>query len=184
MLARQRVVDIGRQRRSVRIRQRVVATTTSVTHQNVLWQKKTNSGFHYDPAIDYAKAAYLGPMDHICAHCKAFKFKFEPKGLCCLDGKVKLPNISPPPPYVQKLVGVGAEDTDSECKHFLDNICEYNTAFQMTSIGANVQRSLKKSIVKELQRLLHSNNQCVIDFKKAVSVLGQNHKSNCVINDY
>jgi hypothetical protein len=57
--------------------------------------------------------------------------------MCCASGKVKLPELhSPPEPLSTFLSGVTRVS-----KHSLENICKYNSCFQMTSFGAtNVVR--------------------------------------------
>ncbi|XP_015175981.1 PREDICTED: uncharacterized protein LOC107066151 [Polistes dominula] len=92
------------------------------------------AAFHYDSAIDYCadKSVTIGEMKRICKYCKAFKYTGESTGLCCAGGKVKLPQLVPPPDPLRSLVsGIG-----NDSKHFLTNIQKYNSCFQMTSFGA------------------------------------------------
>ena len=92
------------------------------------------AAFHYDPAIDYCadKSVTIGEMKIICKYCKALKYTGESTGLCCAGGKVKLPQLVPPPDPLRSLVsGIG-----NDSKHFLANIQKYNNCFQMTSFGA------------------------------------------------
>lgn len=71
-------------------------------------------------------------MNKICQYCKALKFNTETPGLCCANGKVKLPALNPPPEPLLSLVS----GTAPRSKHFLTNIQTYNSSFQMTSFGA------------------------------------------------
>lgn len=92
--------------------------------------------FRYDTTVNYAgdKSVDFGTMSIICQYCNALRFRFEPTGLCCANGKVKLPQlIAPPEPLNSLLSGQG-----SLSKHFLQNIQAYNSVFQMTSFGANI----------------------------------------------
>ncbi|XP_039969003.1 uncharacterized protein LOC120780825 [Bactrocera tryoni] len=89
-------------------------------------------GFHYDPDCDYSLHGAIGPMDIICTHCNAAKFRGETAGMCCSSGKVKLPALEPPPEPLHSLL-TGESPTS---KHFLQNIQAYNSCFQMTSFGA------------------------------------------------
>lgn len=92
------------------------------------------AAFRYDPRIDYCadKSVTIGEMTTICKYCKALKYSGESTGLCCADGKVKLPQLVPPPDPLRSLVsGMG-----NDSKHFLANIKKYNNCFQMTSFGA------------------------------------------------
>ena len=73
-------------------------------------------------------------MDIVCEHRTALKFSGETPGLCCLNGKVKLPLLTPPPEPLHSLL---RGDTP-ESRHFLANTQKYNTCFQMTSFGADI----------------------------------------------
>lgn len=62
------------------------------------------------------------------------KFAGETPGLCCFNGKVKLPLLTPPPePLHLLLLG-----ETSESRHFLSKKQQYNSCFQMTSFGAEI----------------------------------------------
>ena len=88
----------------------------------------------YDANYDYSHhpSVVIGKMDKLCEYCGALKFKNETPGMCCADGKVKLPELHSPPEPLSTLV---SGDT-SQSKHFLTNIRKYNSCFQMTSFGA------------------------------------------------
>ncbi|ESO01532.1 hypothetical protein HELRODRAFT_174488 [Helobdella robusta] len=78
------------------------------------------AAFHYDPAIDYCadKSVTIGEMKIIFKYCKTLKYTHESTGLCCAVGKVKLPQLVPPPDPLRSLVsGIG-----NDSKHFLVNI--------------------------------------------------------------
>lgn len=51
------------------------------------------AAFSYDNTIDYTlhESLLIGTMSVVCKHCNALKFKHEVNGLCCSNGKVKLP---------------------------------------------------------------------------------------------
>ncbi|UYV76495.1 hypothetical protein LAZ67_14000723 [Cordylochernes scorpioides] len=74
----------------------------------------------------------LGMMDTTCRFCGALRWKDESSGMCCLNGKVRLPLIDLPPEPLRSLLS--GENSDSV--HFLRNIRKYNSCFQMTSFGA------------------------------------------------
>ncbi|XP_026476422.1 uncharacterized protein LOC113382079 [Ctenocephalides felis] len=78
------------------------------------------------------KFVKIGDMSIICQHCKALKYNGESAGLCCAGGKVKLPQLVPPPDPLHSLIFGMTNDS----KHFLSNIQKYNNCFQMTSFGA------------------------------------------------
>merc|ERR1712082_127822 len=45
----------------------------------------------------------IGQMNHVCAHCGAYKFKKETSSSCCLEGKVHLPPFPSPPQAIKDL---------------------------------------------------------------------------------
>lgn len=67
-----------------------------------------------------------------CQYCDAAKFPGETAGMCCANGKVKLPAFESPPDPLHSLIF----GTSRTSKHFMSHIQEYNAAFQMTSFGA------------------------------------------------
>lgn len=80
--------------------------------------------FAYDCNVDYGahKAVDIGEMNKKCRYCKALKFKGETPGLCCMSGKVRLPESpSSPEPLFTLLKG-----ETPESKHFLSKIRNYN----------------------------------------------------------
>ena len=93
-------------------------------------------GFRYSPNDDYRNEAECGNMDIQCEHCKALKFKGEPPGFCCRNGKVVICPLTCTSPLLKKLY----EGSHADAKHFLKNIRSYNAAFQMTSFGADIKR--------------------------------------------
>ena len=74
-------------------------------------------------------------MSKICPYCKALKFNGETMGMFCASGKVKLPLLAASPePLKTFLTG-----TTSESKRFLSKIRKYNSCFQMTSFGTQIE---------------------------------------------
>lgn len=103
-------------------------SNVTIRHERLAWR--------YDPTIDYATdiSVGFGTMSTVCQYCNALRFQHEPPGLCCASGKVKLPQLTlPPEPLASLLSG-----QEPRSKYFLQNIQKYNSAFQMTSFGANV----------------------------------------------
>lgn len=70
-------------------------------------------------------------MDIICPHCAAVKFKREQ--MCCLSGKVKLPDLEQPKEPLKSMVDGATDDS----KHFLKNITKYDSCLQVNSFGTN-----------------------------------------------
>ena len=97
--------------------------TQQRSRQNYFQRFLEIAAFHYDQKIDYCAdtSVTIGDMIINCQYCKALKFSGESTGLCCVGGKVKLPQLVPPPDPLQSLVsGMG-----SDSKHFLANIKKY-----------------------------------------------------------
>lgn len=90
------------------------------------------AAFKYNSRIDYSMYGCIGMMDAICPHCDAANFPGETPGMCCANGKVRLPALQTPPEPLYSLI-FGTSQTS---KHFLSHIQQYNSAFQMTSFGA------------------------------------------------
>lgn len=95
-------------------------------------QQMEFAAFNYDCEKDYSEHGQIGGMTVICTHCGAAKFQGETAGMCCANGKVKLPAFETPPDPLHSLIF----DTSPTSKHFRSHIQEYNTPFQMTSFGA------------------------------------------------
>ncbi|XP_053595538.1 uncharacterized protein LOC128667851 [Microplitis demolitor] len=102
--------------------------------RNIRWQSKLNSGFSYDPSINYKQESDVGPMTKVCNYCNALKWVGESVGLYCSSGKIRLtPLLEPPEPLKSLLDGKHVQS-----KSFLNAVRSYNNAFQMTSFGANI----------------------------------------------
>lgn len=95
--------------------------------------------FDYDCTIDFKElpAVSIGQMDVVCPHCSALKYPSETNGLCCAGGKVRLPELQPPPqPLYDLLYGLNVQLSNT----FLKKSQTLNSSFQMTSFCANVIR--------------------------------------------
>lgn len=106
----------------------------AVQHRRARHADLKLGAFHYDANYDYSlhPSVVIGKMETVCVHCGALKFNNETPGMCCANGKVKLPELHSPPEPLATLV---SGDTPRS-KHFLANIRKYNSCFQMTSFGA------------------------------------------------
>ncbi|XP_048001905.1 uncharacterized protein LOC125238594 isoform X3 [Leguminivora glycinivorella] len=82
------------------------------------------AAFHYQPEIDYGadKSVTIGEMTSICRYCKAIKYIGEPDGLCCANGKVKLPQLLPPPEPLNSLVLGTNNDSRAETPKAISTI--------------------------------------------------------------
>ncbi len=86
----------------------------------------------------------VGSMTYVCSACNALMFEKElHKGsvysLCCGYGKIKIPDIKPPPPILQKLL---TENNDTS-KEFRTKIRCYNSALALSSIGVELGETFK-----------------------------------------
>jgi hypothetical protein len=85
-------------------------------------------------------------MDVICPECGALHFESEKLtsstcrnkkfGLCCLQGKVKLPNLSGPP---EQMLCLLMHESNAS---FQEKIYQYNTVFAFTSVGMKLDESI------------------------------------------
>ncbi|UYV77273.1 hypothetical protein LAZ67_15000311 [Cordylochernes scorpioides] len=111
------------------------AKTMQVPVQRIqLWTHKPFSGLQYNTHIYYTadSSVDIGQMSRVCQFCSALRFRDEPFGLCCKQGRVSLLAIeSPPEPIFSLLSGLHPLS-----KSFLLHIRRYNSIFQMTSFGA------------------------------------------------
>lgn len=61
--------------------------------------------------------------------------------LCCRGGKVQLPLLKDPPPFLAKLLNPNG---DILSRYFLKSIRSYNSMFVFTSLGAKIDMSINK----------------------------------------
>lgn len=100
-----------------------------------------NTVFHAEPQINPCRH-FLDKMDVPCNDCKALHWMDERLtksskkhplfGKCCLEGKIKLPNLNTPPPILQALY----DGNDDQSKSFRRYTRLYNVANAFTSLGA------------------------------------------------
>ncbi|UYV84598.1 hypothetical protein LAZ67_X002763 [Cordylochernes scorpioides] len=142
------------------------AQTMQVPVQRIqLWTHKPFSGLQYNTHIDYKadSSVDIGQMSRVCQFCSALRFRDEPFGLCCKQGRVSLPAIeSPPEPIFSLLSGLHPLS-----KSFLLHIRRYNSIFQMTSFGARQVVTVNMHIlcVNPMWNVLDSRGSgCVMGF--------------------
>lgn len=58
--------------------------------------------------------------------------------MCCMKGKVQLPELKQAPPQLMDLL----HQDDRKSKHFQDNIRSYNMMFSFTSLGGKIETSI------------------------------------------
>ncbi|GBP95050.1 hypothetical protein EVAR_71363_1 [Eumeta japonica] len=71
----------------------------SIEESRILKDNLTKEAFHYEPTKKYYDHKYvvIGKMNNICQFCHAKKFSKETPGLCCMNGKIRLPPLEAPP---------------------------------------------------------------------------------------
>jgi uncharacterized Zn-finger protein len=96
-------------------RNRVAVTGACVTPADLRF-----IAFAYNPNVNYHEhpKVFISKMDAVCTYCAATKWKDEPPGLCCSNGKVHLPPLLPPCKPRQSLMCGYTSDS----KHFLQHI--------------------------------------------------------------
>ena len=97
---------------------------------------RPRGGLNYQVNIDYESVSQIGQMNNVCVFCDALLFPFEGTNLCCCNGKINIPNLEDPPELIRNLL---TEDT-SIARQFRTNIRAYNSAFSLTSFGADIIR--------------------------------------------
>jgi hypothetical protein len=109
--------------------------TRATSSRMKIFQKDLKlEAFQYQPSENYHdhNTVQIGKMEVVCSQCQALKWRDETPGMCCSNGKVKLPfSLSPPDPLKTLMAG-----QTPLSRHFLTNIRKYNSCFQMTSFGA------------------------------------------------
>ncbi|KMS98139.1 hypothetical protein BVRB_4g095260 [Beta vulgaris subsp. vulgaris] len=77
------------------------------------------------------------PTMTTCPHCQARLFRSESPELCCLNGKVNLPEL----PLSTDLLDLFSDQSDNGI-HFRENIRKYNHVFAFTSMGVEIDDEL------------------------------------------
>ena len=92
----------------------------------------------------------LGKMDRLCSYCSAMHWIAEKLtnssntnpwfGMCCFQRKIKLAELHNVPPELNHLF----TSQTPPAKDFRENICRYNNALAMTSLGCKVDESVNR----------------------------------------
>ncbi|XP_048634098.1 uncharacterized protein LOC106404100 [Brassica napus] len=77
--------------------------------------------------------------------------------MCCMRGKVQLPQLKEPPELLRRLL----TNDDSMSKHFRDNIRPINMMFSFTSLGGKIDNSINKGQGPKVFKL-HGENYHLI----------------------
>ncbi|XP_065641130.1 uncharacterized protein LOC136073381 [Hydra vulgaris] len=88
---------------------------------------------------------YLGEMNQIFQHCGAKKFPNETHFLCCHNGKVALPPLSPITQALQDLF-IGSYVDRNANANFLKHIRNYNACLSFASFTVNVVQPMNHGL--------------------------------------
>ncbi|ORE12542.1 hypothetical protein BCV71DRAFT_240043, partial [Rhizopus microsporus] len=98
----------------------------------------------YISQLSRLRSLDLGRMDKECSHCHALHWIDERQEAlslrnpswesCCKRGSVQLQLFPKPPQYLKYLLA----STDTQGRHFKDNLRQYNAAFAFTSLGYDI----------------------------------------------
>jgi hypothetical protein len=94
----------------------------------------------------------FGKPTCICPYCQAIMWHQERSkhntnksrptfGLCCKEGKVKLPPLKDPPEYLKQLLKCNEKGDPS---NYRDNIRNYNSMFAFTSMGGQIDYEINR----------------------------------------
>ena len=129
--------DVKRSRRNGRdndLQSNIIETsssTTSRSYDSTIWNfgKPTYRCEHFN--------AILWCEERLNSHKGTKKPSFR---ICCKQGKIDLPKIAYPPPYLAGLLtGEGSDATN-----FKENIRSYNSMFSFTSMGGAVDKEINE----------------------------------------
>ncbi|CAN6801732.1 unnamed protein product [Brassica oleracea var. botrytis] len=124
------------------------------------------------PVITEAEYKDDGDLTNECPICGALFWYNERIGkkrktknpiftMCCMRGKIKLPLLKEPPPF---LIDLLTKD-DAISKHFRDNIRPLNMMFSFTSLGGKIDNSINRGNGPKIFRL-HGENYHLIGSMK------------------
>lgn len=94
-----------------------------------------DSAKNFKEGSDVIRYELLEPKE--CQFCNAQLFNRESSTICCVNGKISLPNIPIHPELLELF-----RDQTQEGKHFWQYIWSYNHLFAFTSVGVQVDENL------------------------------------------
>lgn len=70
------------------------------------WKILNMKAFEYCSEKNYKvyELIKIGKLDNLCQFCRALRFDGEPNGICCQNGKIKLPELEPLPAPLSELI--------------------------------------------------------------------------------
>uniref|UniRef100_A0A2N9J2K3 ATP-dependent DNA helicase n=1 Tax=Fagus sylvatica TaxID=28930 RepID=A0A2N9J2K3_FAGSY len=108
----------------------------------------------------------FGPPTQVCEHCgaqlwyeertlKSKKPKKPKFSLCCSEGRIQLPILKDPPPFLERLLNL---NNDQRSMKFRLGIRIYNSLFAFTSLGGSVDNSVNNGSAPYVFRLNGQNH--------------------------
>ncbi|UYV80693.1 hypothetical protein LAZ67_19001416, partial [Cordylochernes scorpioides] len=159
--------------RILNVRERTLASRNSRDRlSNLLLE-----GFNYDSCKNYEQhpSITIGQMSIVCNYCKAKKFKDEPPGFCCKNGKVYLsPPQLPPDELFSLMVRGQVYHRAGSLLPSLDQPPQFLQIFFVEDVQLEVNQrchfssALRHGTVLCLQRMFHRCNQLIKIFKGAL----------------
>lgn len=126
----------------------------------------------------------LGPTGIVCPNCAAKHERITNSSqqnprytMCCAQGKVKLPLLSPLPQPLRGLF----EDQTHKAKEFREHIRAYNNCFAFTSVGANIDQRLTHAGIENCTIKLAVYWKCTITPQNMHSYTSRIHRHNFII---
>jgi hypothetical protein len=94
---------------------------------------------------EVADSVRVGDRSVVCVFCSSRNYADEPKGICCREGKVKLPELNDPPSELVQLYTLDRQDRNSAASFFVKHSITFNHAFAMVSVSMPTPRMLRNS---------------------------------------
>ena len=110
----------------------------------------------------------LGSPNNECPHCRALHWSAEVVRcsstnknkyvLCCKKGRIKLPLLQAPPPFLDALL---SSDKSQFFNHFKENIRLYNSMFAFSSMGGKIDYEIIKKPGPYIFRICGQNHHMI-----------------------
>ncbi|XP_071713690.1 uncharacterized protein [Rutidosis leptorrhynchoides] len=121
----------------------------------ILRQRRKGKTLAQEKIVGISKEYYdEGDLSHTCSACGAILWYRETRrgkntkglpgafSLCCLKGKIALPEFTKNPP---KLLLDLYTNNHPKSKHFIENVRQYNMIFSFTSMGGKIDINVNKT---------------------------------------
>ncbi|CAH9141764.1 unnamed protein product [Cuscuta epithymum] len=120
----------------------------NASNEHIAGDDGENNALPDDTILSYEGYFDIGDPIWKCEFCNALMWYSErvekrrksenPKfSLCCMQGKIRIPHLTPPPQPLSDLF----HKKDARSKYFLQNIRSFNMMFSFTSLGGRIEVS-------------------------------------------